>query len=149
MIPFSLMWGGFAIFWEATVILSDAPLMFKIWGIPFVLVGLYMIFGRFITDKYVMKHTYYAVTNMRVIRCICNKIDARSIDHIPVEISYEKEDTGTISFDGSQFPKYYREMSTISKYSKNVFEFVSIPDVQKVYSLILKAQKEMYRDGPA
>jgi len=73
LIPFSLMWGGFAIFWEASVLSQgrtdgrEAPLFFSLWGIPFVLMGLYLIFGRFIVDALQRENSYYGVTDRRVM----------------------------------------------------------------------------------
>lgn len=66
-IPFSLLWCGFAIFWEASVIAAGGPLLFKIWGVPFVLMGLYITVGRFFFRARQLARTRYAVTDRRVI----------------------------------------------------------------------------------
>lgn len=67
LVPFSIMWGGFAIFWEASVLTSGAPIFFVAWGIPFVGVGIYFIFGRFIYKRSRQRQTAYGLSSERAM----------------------------------------------------------------------------------
>lgn len=74
MIPFSLLWGGFAIFWEGGVTGffgftkgDHVPSFMVLWGIPFVLIGQYFIWGRFFYAAWKKKRILYAITNRRVL----------------------------------------------------------------------------------
>lgn len=83
MIPFSLLWCGFAIFWEFMAITGGAPFFFCLFGIPFVCIGCYMVFGRFIWSAYVQKRTMYVITNKKIIRKRGNKIDFLNASAMP------------------------------------------------------------------
>jgi hypothetical protein len=103
LIPFSLIWGGFAIFWEWSVISSArAPVFFELWGIPFVCVGLYLIGGRFIWDAMSRAQTIYAVTNQRVV--IISGVGRRNMRSLELQTLAETNLTetsdgrGTITF---------------------------------------------------
>jgi hypothetical protein len=75
LVPFSLMWGGFALFWEAGVLgifskgvgAVGIGSFFVLWGIPFVVVGQYLIWGRFLYKRWMKRRTLYAVTTKRVV----------------------------------------------------------------------------------
>jgi hypothetical protein len=109
LVPFSLLWCGFAVFWERNVLRMGAPLFFAIWGVPFIALGLYMVFGRFIADAVRRGKTFYGLTDRRAIIVSgiftreVKRIDLASLDEISV--SERADRSGTISL-GTVAPKY-------------------------------------------
>jgi hypothetical protein len=148
MIPFSLMWGGFAFFWEFSVVSSGAPLFAMIWGIPFVLVGIYIIFGRFFIDMAQRNKTYYALTNERVIILsgLFNQntktLDLKKLPEI--NISTKGNGKGTITFGASHPMAWMYSGSGYPNMGRyNIApSFEMIDDVKMVYQQVKRLQKE-------
>jgi hypothetical protein len=146
MIPFSILWGGFAIFWETTVVVQGAPLFFMAWGVPFVVVGLYLIVGRFWFDARQRAQTYYALTDSRVI--IVSGVFSRSTRSLNVRtlsdvaMTKKKNGSGMISF-GPVNPMYAwwgtAGWPGMSRYMPPCLELDCNAD--EVYEKILAAQK--------
>jgi hypothetical protein len=146
MIPFSLLWGGFAIFWEASVLRAGAPLLFALWGVPFVLVAVYITVGRFFLDARVRANTVYGLTNRRAI--ILSGTFSRSTTSLPLrtltDIAMEewKDGTGTIHL-GRPHPLavWYAGMQWpgMARYQTPSFDL--IPDVKRVYNQLMEVQR--------
>jgi Bacterial PH domain len=106
-IPFALFFFGFSVFWMHGAAKSGAPLPFVMFGIPFVLVGAYLVFGRFFVEAKQRARTFYAVTPNRVI--ICSGIFSKAIKSLPLKtlqdlsLSERSDGAGTITF-GAQHP---------------------------------------------
>ncbi|HTA20326.1 MAG TPA: hypothetical protein VK989_13600 [Polyangia bacterium] len=102
LIPFSLMWCGFAVFWEKSVLGVNAPPFFPLWGAMFVVVGLYFVFGRFFADALRRGKTFYGLTPRRAI--IVSGVFGRQVKSIDlaglsgVTMSERADRSGTISF---------------------------------------------------
>jgi hypothetical protein len=145
LIPFSLMWGGFAIFWEYSVLSSKAPFFFGIWGIPFVLVGLYLIAGRFFADARQRAKTFYGLTNQRVI--IVSGLFSRAVKSMQlrtlsdVSLSERADGSGTITF-GPTAPWWSGSAGWpgSARYAPPAFD--SITGAREVYERVRSAQKD-------
>jgi hypothetical protein len=150
MIPFSLMWTGFTVFWEAGALgfwgkepQRGGPNVFMaLWGIPFLVMGNYMVWGRFLVDAWLKRRTYYAVTNRRVLVVQDGwkkKTSMTFLESIPA-IEREGAVTGTLWF-GPKYPvlagrgEKKRDMSRFSL--GDVPVFADIDNVEAVYRLIL------------
>jgi hypothetical protein len=146
LIPFSLLWGGFAVFWEAGVLSSGAPFFFILWGIPFVLIGLYITVGRFFLDAALRAKTFYGVTNQRAI--IISGLFSPTIKSLSLrttsDIALEqyRDGSGTISFGSSApFAGFYRGMPWPGVGQRLAPEFERIPNAKVVYQTIRQAQQ--------
>jgi hypothetical protein len=155
LIPFSFMWGGFAIFWEASVAglwghgsKTATPWTFgMIWGIPFVVIGQYLIWGRFLYTAWKKRRTYYAVTNRRVIVVqggSSRKLVSAYIDALPTLIRESGSGAaGTLRF-GQQQPLRSQQRGWIAWDSMalgTVPIFTDVDNVDGLYRLIVELRE--------
>jgi hypothetical protein len=66
-IPFSLVWLGVVVAWEAGTRAIGAPTAFRLAGVPFLVIGGYLLAGRFVVRWFRKRRTIYAITSERVI----------------------------------------------------------------------------------
>ena len=100
LIPFGLFFTVFAIFWISIAMQSGA---FAIFGVPFVLIGLYMLGGGFIVNEHMKKSTAYVITDKAIIRKRGSRVDVwYSKDLNNMQVYYHKN--GTTSFIFSSVP---------------------------------------------
>jgi len=155
-IPFSILWGGFAIFWEAGVLgywgangkKNPVSSFMALWGIPFVVIGQYFIWGRFLYDAWLKQRTYYAVTNRRVLilqEGWKRKVRSCYLESIP-EIAREGETSGTLwlgqklsLFAGRGSPKRSMSRFDVDGY---VPILADIDDLDSVYRLIMNLRDQ-------
>ena len=144
LIPFSIMWGGFAIFWEVSVLLRGGPLLFALWGLPFVAMGLYLIFGRLLVARREAHRTVYVVTDQRVWLLtgpFRQNLTEIAIGELPVvQLEVRPSGVGRITFGSGG--SFFRPPPgwPMGGMSGRPTAFESIPDASRVYRVIQDAK---------
>jgi len=162
LVPFSLLWGGFALVWEAGVLGlgvfgeghgSAVPWFFVLWGIPFVLVGLYFIAGRFFYKAWRKRRTYYALTNKRALVLVEGRgrmLRACFLSAVPtINKSVRSSGVGTITFGNTSWASMYNNsgmdffgaMGALG--ADSTVRFNDVRDADRVYGLAMAARKEL------
>ena len=145
LIPFSLLWGGFAVFWESSVMATDAPFFFKLFGIPFVLVGFYIVIGRFFIDAKKRANTIYGITTDRII--IKSGVFSTDIKSLNIKtlsditINQKNDNSGTITL-GPTDSRYSMMQGMDWPGTKQPPRLELIEDVKSVYDKIIDLQRQ-------
>lgn len=140
------MWCGFAIFWESSVLTSNAQPFFVLWGVPFVAVGLYLVVGRFLFEARQRAKTFYAVTTDRVI--IISGIFTRGVKSLnlrtltDLSLSERRSGEGTITFGPTGAFGNMLSPNWPGAQGQTSPAFDIIPDAKRVYEIVRKAQRE-------
>ena len=145
LIPFSLLWCGFVIFWNIAVWTfpeagQGVDWFMRLWGLPFLIVGLYFLIGRFFHDAAIRRNIDYAVSDRRILVRRGSKFTSLDIHRLPrLELSEHRDGTGTIAFEGSTFGPWGGSMNGFSWWLpalSGATQFFRIHDPRKVYELI-------------
>jgi len=173
LVPFSLIWGGTVTALETLFVWSLVsqrahagwPVFTVLFNVPLVVIGQYMIWGRFFYAARVKKYTYYAVTDRRVI-VVQNgrKRQAASadIDSLPTLIKENHSRwIGTLRFFPARepFARTWSEMlSDLGSDRSDVWDvmsinrgpiFVDVEDVDSVCQLISALQSKATEEAVA
>ncbi len=160
-IPFTVVWTGFFVFCEADALgygrgnsgTTSVDVFSVLWGIPFLLIGNYYVWGRFLVDAWAKRRTYYGLTNRRTIivregwngeRNLCT----RYLDFIP-SMEREGNKVGTLWF-GPKYPVVGSRGSkrrSMSRFDLNdeTAVFADIENVEAVYGLALELKRMVGR----
>jgi Bacterial PH domain len=144
-IPFGLLWTGIPLVgaWAAVTGPKGNPIAI-IAPLPFVLIGLYLIVGRFFIDAAQRRRTFYALTDERIL--IVSGILSRNIRSVAlrtldqVDLSARASGQGTISFGRSMYGSFALPgWPGMKSMQPPMFEM--IPDAAVVAKLIRDAQR--------
>lgn len=150
LVPFSLVWCGFAIFWTRTVSSTGAPGFFDLWGLMFVAVGLYFVFGRFVVDMWVRSGTHYSVTDRRILidrgGPFPRQIAISLADLPPVSLRGGAFGQGTIRF-GESYNAWggSRGFGAWSPSLDPTPQFIKVDNAKDVFDLINRARDDLLR----
>ena len=138
-IPFGFMFLGFAIFWEYSATnTGKAPLFFTLWGIPFILVGVYISVGQFFWDAWLRSKQIYALTDSRLIVLRDDSMQSSALNSLPqLNLTTSGNGSGTINFSAPTATR-----NGFSNQPRNGSSFRFLEGAEEVYAKILKAQKE-------
>ncbi|MHB1278555.1 MAG: hypothetical protein ACYC1Q_09155 [Bacteroidia bacterium] len=131
MIPFSLLWCATVVIWEWFALgMGELGTTMAWFGVPFMLIGLYLLVGRFYMDAFIRRNTFYALTSKKILvktgrwNSSVDQFLLKSIKRITVEQG--KGESGTL--------RCYDERNAL------ILQLEMVPEMLRLADLIQKTK---------
>ncbi|EYF00738.1 Hypothetical protein CAP_0306 [Chondromyces apiculatus DSM 436] len=144
LIAFGLVWGVFAVIWEAMLLLFHGPFWFHFVGIPCGIFAVHLLVGRFVVDVLRRARTLYALTDRRAI-VIEGGAGGRVVsvalgERLPMELREGFFGWGTIRFGVG--PGALQGLSWPGLQGLEPPSFVGIRNVRAVFDLAAEVRRK-------
>ena len=122
--------------------------------LPFSLVGLYMLVGRFVIDAKVRSRTFYGLTDRRIIiisGLMSRKVRTMNLRTLSdISLSEKSDRTGTINFGPSNpMASWANSMPWPGMSGYRTPAFDMIQDARGIYEQLMEAQSQAQETGSA
>ena len=148
-VPFNMLWLAFAIFW--TLGAATASLVFALFGLPFVAIGIHGFIGRFAIDARRRRRTEYGLTDRRVlIRSGKTNTEIRSLPLSTlgdVSVRQHRNSRATITFGAFPSPDGMPASRSPRRGGVVAPAFEQIENGAAVYDQLIQAQYAIQASG--
>ena len=130
MIPFGIFFLGFAIFWTVGASAVAGPM--GLFGLIFIAVGSYIVFGKNIVGK----KTYYVITNRKIYRSQAGRVDMVELANLPpMRIEGHSNGAGSIYFGEHHYRSHGKNHYGV------VFSVENVDNIAEVQRIIAENTK--------
>ncbi|MBL4808020.1 MAG: aspartate carbamoyltransferase catalytic subunit [Rhodobacteraceae bacterium] len=142
---FGVVFFGFSIFWVTMALKGSGPdgglgAVFPLFGVPFVLVGFYLVIGHWFFDSYKRSRTRYALTDKRAL--IAVRVFGKRMKSYPITrskpITVKEGHMDSVIFDSVE------KRGKNGSYTVDI-GFQYIPDAMDVYKMMRDIQSKLGR----
>jgi len=147
LIPFFLVWIGVPLAAVVGMLASGKPHFPASFILPFVIIGASMLVGRFIVDAKQRAHTFYAVTDQRILIVVAwrkRRTTSIKLKILPdVTLTEGRSGRGLIQFGADRWPGasfFGTGWPGAGQYMSPRLDLAD--DVRRVYDIVIKAQRE-------
>jgi hypothetical protein len=141
LIPFSMMWLGFAGFWEWSVVRMGADPFMLVFGAAFFLFGFAVMVGRFFADAWIRSRTIYALTGHRALVLRRAWSERLLTERLPAKVTLQRNGRGggSLVFGGGAWSPFDFASGMCAGFwvpsLADRVQFIGLPDVMEPYRL--------------